>query len=75
MRETWARMRCKITRTLSQGQEELSASGNLAKVFDTISSPGYTEGSKKKYVHFNVQNICLNNLLVYLWFNFENDSR
>jgi hypothetical protein len=43
MRETWARVTCKITRTLSQGQEQLSASGNLAKVFDTIFSPGYIE--------------------------------
>jgi hypothetical protein len=34
-----------------------------------------TEGLKKMYTHFNVQNICLNKLLVYLRFNFENAHR
>jgi hypothetical protein len=38
-------------------------------------SPGYTEASKQMYAHFNVQNIRLNNLLVYIRFNSENVRR
>jgi hypothetical protein len=36
----------------------------------TETAAGYTDGPKK-YTHFNVQNICLNNSLVYLRFNFQ----
>jgi hypothetical protein len=35
----------------------------------------YTDGPKNIYTHFSVQNICLNSLLVYVRFNFENFFR
>jgi hypothetical protein len=35
----------------------------------------FIEGHKKMYTYFNIQNICLNNLLVYIRFNFESVHR
>jgi hypothetical protein len=43
---------------------------DLSSIVTTI----YKEG-QKMYTHFNVQNICLINLLVYLRYSFENVRR
>jgi hypothetical protein len=43
--------------------------------FTSYNTHTHTVGPKKMCTQFNVQNICLNNLLVYLRFNFENVGR